>query len=311
MSLHKNSADRPPVDTPRPSETVNTTYKRRLYPSLPITDRYEFCLPVGSAREKRPPAPEFHPKCLLEDTESEVPPPSSDAMMRAQIHILEEQKKELLIINEKWAKEYRTMEQYYKEKVQALRAAQLQEEETCEEGEKRLTLYKKVKFKTVNDKENAQTAEGGATSDLLRAEREATELRLQNGTLTRRGQHQHEEIKRLNKALEEALQPLSASGETLHDVWKHQAEVYKEDFVRERRDREKLKDKYLELEKKFRKAHNELSVLRSQVSWTRQQQPSPLHCACTHRAKSPNLEDGQITQKHMLLQRRYTLNSKH
>lgn len=33
----------------------------------------------------------------------------------------------------------------------------------------------------------------------------------------------------------------------------------------ERKDREKLKGKYLELESKFKKARNELAVLRSQV----------------------------------------------
>lgn len=44
-----------------------------------------------------------------------------------------------------------------------------------------------------------------------------------------------------------------------------QAEIYKEDFLTERKDREKLKEKYLELENRFRKARNELHVLRSQV----------------------------------------------
>lgn len=43
--------------------------------------------------------------------------------------------------------------------VQALRAAQLGEEETCEEGEKPVNLYKKIKFKTVKDKENTRVNE--------------------------------------------------------------------------------------------------------------------------------------------------------
>ena len=98
---------------------------------------------------------------------------------------------------------------------------------------------------------------------MLTAEKEAQELRLQNSTLTRRGQHQREEIQRLNKvrllllqtqtvlhvrhtsvleghnssndvlvqALEEALQtsqPLGGSSETLQDIWKHQVSFHQQ-----------------------------------------------------------------------------------
>lgn len=44
-----------------------------------------------------------------------------------------------------------------------------------------------------------------------------------------------------------------------------QAEVYREDFLKERSDREKLHGRYLELEKKYRKACRELRALRPQV----------------------------------------------
>lgn len=47
-----------------------------------------------------------------------------------------------------------------------------------------------------------------------------------------------------------------------------QAEVYKEDFLKERKDRVKLKEKYLEQEKKFQKVHSELHVLKSKVQLT-------------------------------------------
>lgn len=98
------------------------------------------------------------------------------------------------------------------------------------------------------------------TEELQKAKKEAKDLREQNKTLNRRGQHQQEEIRRLNevshdlsswshfinnplsdsrcfecllkfyfymstKALEEALQtaqPLDVSSETLRDIWKHQ-----------------------------------------------------------------------------------------
>lgn len=102
-----------------------------------------------------------------------------------------------------------------------------------------------------------------------------------------------------------------------------QAEVYKEDFLKERRDREKLKEQYLELEKKFKKVHSGLRVLKPQVQhtmwlscayfslWshtlnterrrkdlnmasvfsqsTRSRPPQPVaECTCTNQAKCPD-----------------------
>ncbi|XP_076577701.1 TNFAIP3-interacting protein 1-like [Chaetodon auriga] len=285
MSLHENTADRPPVERAQAAEAVTTDRKHacRLYPSLPNIDRYEICVPIRSVREKLHMAALHHPDSLHGDDQSEVG--SADVRMKDQILILEGQRQELLSINEKWAKEYRTMKQYYKEQLQQLKAL-LQhehshfEEEACEEGGKSITSCKRVK-----DKESTSTGDVDISSELLKAEREAKELRAQNSALTRRWQHQREEIKRLNKALVEALQatqPLDKSSETLQDVWKHQAEVYKEDFLKERRDREALKDKYLELEKKFRRVYSELRVLKPQV--TKPPQPV-LECTCTHRTK--------------------------
>lgn len=48
-----------------------------------------------------------------------------------------------------------------------------------------------------------QTGDGDVSSELFKAEKEAKELRAQNSTLTRRGQHQREEIRRLNKVSHE------------------------------------------------------------------------------------------------------------
>ncbi|KAM4534157.1 TNFAIP3-interacting protein 3-like [Odontesthes bonariensis] len=300
MSLHKSSMDRPPTRTP---QSADIRQSHRLYPSLPNINRYEFCLPVGSSGEKLQTAAEFRPH-LLEDTQSEE---VCDINMKAQILVMEEQKKELLSINKKWAKEYRTMSQYYKEEIRVLKALQHHdpsEEETSDEGEKLNTSREQLKVKT-----DTPTREGEVTSELLTAERETKELRLKNSTLTRRGQHQREEIQRLNKALEEALltsQPLGGSSETLQDIWKHQADVYKEDFLRERKDREMLKDKYLELEKRFKKVRDELRVVKSQVTWTQ-----PEHrCSCTNRAKCPNWEVRSVNQQHNQLQRCYNTDGK-
>ncbi len=45
----------------------------------------------------------------------------------------------------------------------------------------------------------SQTGGGDISSELLKAEKEAKELRAQNSTLDQKVRHQHEEIKRLNK----------------------------------------------------------------------------------------------------------------
>ncbi|XP_061569449.1 TNFAIP3-interacting protein 1-like [Cololabis saira] len=275
--------DRPPV---KKLEFRDASQTHRFRPSQAHTDRYEVCLPVGSAADQRLTAAEFHPDVLRENTQLEEFSQSSDVSLKTQILMMEEQRKELLSINKKWAKEYRTMVQYYKEKVQLLKALEQHdqsEEETSDEQQKDVTLCKKLRVKT----DTWTGGEGEVNGEFPTAEREAKALRLQNSSLTRRGQHQHEEIQRLNKALEEALlptQPHGTNSETLQHIWKHQADVYKEDFLKERKDREKLHERYLELEKRFRKVHNELRVLKSEVTWNQPVQ----RCSCTNQAKGPN-----------------------
>ncbi|XP_054622395.1 TNFAIP3-interacting protein 1-like [Dunckerocampus dactyliophorus] len=198
---------------------------------------------------------------------------NTDTSMQAKIFILERQRQELLTINERWAKEYRTMVAHYQQKLLSLQTS-LQDgnnvgTKTCE---------------AVKEKENSQATNSDVHAELLNAVTKANELQMQNSALTRRGQHQREEIHRLNKALEERLQPArpfeDSNGPPL-DVWKHQAEVFKEDFLKERGDREKLQHKYVELEKKLTKAHDELHHLKSQATWTRLLRPV-VDCACKH-----------------------------
>ncbi|XP_037312007.2 TNFAIP3-interacting protein 1-like [Pungitius pungitius] len=240
---------------------------QRLYPSLPGSDRFTVCVAGEKLHAAAVKPPDRIPQ-------SQASTAGIDVQVKAQMLLLEEQKQELLSINTKWAKEYRTMARYYKERVRHLNELLQRghsEELMCGEGGN-------------NHKEN--------TEDKLL--KEAEELRAQNSTLTRKGQRQQDEIRRLNKALEEALkttQPLSVSSETLQDVWKHQADVYKEDFLKERSDREKLMEKHLKQEKKFRKVRSELCVLKSQLTWTPSPQPalssssssSPGHAACPQR----------------------------
>ncbi|XP_034427667.1 TNFAIP3-interacting protein 1-like isoform X1 [Hippoglossus hippoglossus] len=294
MPLQENTTmDKPSMDR----------LTHRLYPSLPNVDSYDRC--VG---EKLPAAAELRPERLQENKQSDTCGADGDHRLKAQMLILVEQRKELISINDKWAKEYQTMVRFYREKVRQLKASLQQnhshvEEGLCEEGEKHITLCKKPKLKTPDNKDDKQTCDDAdVNSELMKVEKEAWELRGQNSTLTRRGQHQSEEIKRLNKALEEAFltsPPLVGSSETLQDLWKHQAEVYREDFLTERKDREKLKEKYLELENRFKNVRSELRVLKSQATWT----PTPhpvLERVGSNRVKLPNQP---LNQQYLQVQR--------
>ncbi|XP_026216790.1 TNFAIP3-interacting protein 1-like [Anabas testudineus] len=304
-NMNENMTDRPQATATVPADSIK---KYRLYPSLPNVDRYDAYIPKCEVEQKLQTAVEFRPDALLENAQSEVTAASCDVKMKAQMLILEEQRQELLSINEKWAREYRTMVQYYKEKVRELKSLIQHnhsdfEDEILEEGDIHVAFHKKLQFN--KDEERRRTRDGDNSSQLLKAKEEAKELRVQNNTLTRRGQYQHEEIKRLNKALEDALrtpQPLDCS-ETLQDLWKHQAEVYKEDFLKERKDREKLKEKYLDLKKKFIKVHNECCAFKSQAQ--------PVHeCSCTNRAKCSNWEVRPVNQHHTQLHRHCAVDNK-
>ncbi|KAJ0059755.1 hypothetical protein NL108_011259 [Boleophthalmus pectinirostris] len=265
----------------------------RLYPSLPTTSRLEACVLNRSAPSNNMNSTFTHdPDNVVENTQNE----ERAVQMKEQIRVLEMQKQELLSINERWAKEYRTMVQYYKDKLRNLKASLPLEKRPDQSAD----VHPHVcKLNVVKDR----TAATGSGDGLLKAQSEARQLQEQNRALARRGQHQNAEITRLNKALEEVLVTRSSqevSTETLQELWKHQADIYKEDFLTERKDREALKHKYLELEKKYKKVRNELYVIKSQVTWTPTPQPQ-YECTCTQ----PGPEEKKQSTSNKL-QRRYT-----
>ncbi|XP_028290550.1 TNFAIP3-interacting protein 3-like isoform X2 [Gouania willdenowi] len=251
MDLHGNQTNQSGCNKPIHEDLKPIA---RLYPSLPNEHGSDTCL----AGAERDPGAELHPVTVQEDNKLKNSSCCAGFSLKAQVVFLKEQRKQLLSINEKWAKEYRTMVHYYKKKIsQTLKPDQFMES----------------KAKISTDETNLKTEGEDCDADLLKIQTEAKQLRLQNRTLTHRGQHQREEIDRLNKALAAALQtaqPVMMSSEIHPDIWKHQAEVYKEDFLRERKDRENLKQKYFELERRFSKTCKELHIFKSQMNNTQQ-----------------------------------------
>ncbi|XP_077592609.1 uncharacterized protein LOC144209924 [Stigmatopora nigra] len=111
----------------------------------------------------------------------------------------------------------------------------------------------------------------------------------QNKLLTLQASLKHQEnaeesklkCKHLPQALEERIHPriLEERETTPHDLWRHQAEVFKEDFAKERRDRELLQHKYEELRQKLTFTSDELHHLKSKATWTRILHPV-IECTC-------------------------------
>ncbi|XP_007260138.1 TNFAIP3-interacting protein 1 [Astyanax mexicanus] len=154
---------------------------------------------------------------------------------------LEKKNQELLDINKKWAERYRTLRQHVK-------SYELRKEE-----------------KEKDTKQTGQEAELRAR--LQDADREIAWLRMHCDTLTRGGQQLNEEIMRLNTVLQKSLAVQHKRNQREENVWKHQAQVYKEDFFKERKDREMLMAKYTDLEEKFKKVHDELRAYKLQARW--------------------------------------------
>lgn len=192
----------------------------------------------------------------------------------SQIVFLEKQRKELLYINSKWAEQYQAMTQYYKDKITELKmplishGQVLEERSEDEEHESKINSVLPQTKENTNTQIDTQGPNRDISTKLQRAEREAERLRVQYTTLARRGHQQREEIRRLNEVLKGELKTTGldeVTNGTQEEVWRHQAQVYKEDFLKERRDREKLKQKHTDLEKKFRNVWTELNTLKSQV----------------------------------------------
>ncbi|RXM31151.1 Annexin A5 [Acipenser ruthenus] len=144
---------------------------------------------------------------------------------------------------------------------------------------------------------------------LQEVKRQNRGLKEQNASLTRKKEHQECEIGRLNKALSEALKASirNAGREemvTQIEVLQQQVQIYEEDFKKERCDRERLNEKYEELQ-------SELNVLKSQAKEFSQPAasphfPPPRCCsqwvASPHRAKvyglSPHYTDTRSPRIH-------------
>lgn len=205
--------------------------------------------------------------------------------LEQKIRSLEKQRKELLEVNQQWDQQFRSMKELYERKVAELKT--------------KLDAAEKV-LGTLEKERQPSLRESGARSDQtwekLREEKEKESLneelhelkkenkllKEKNALANQKKQCYEYEIKRLNKALQDALKLESSSSpedclgkcemecshkemKTEMEVLKQQVQIYEEDFKKERSDRERLNQEKVELQKINQTSQSQLNKLNSQI----------------------------------------------
>ncbi|XP_023693455.2 uncharacterized protein [Paramormyrops kingsleyae] len=182
------------------------------------------------------------------------------------IGILEKQRQELLDINKKWDEYCQYLKRHYMQKIDVLRGRLA----TWELDHREVRAGRPPVDKPQN-RNFEQIAE------LRETEKQVQRLTEQIATLTTRGQQQTSEIRRLNQVLMESQEAVAVREKEVREeleVLRWQADTYKADFNLERKDREKLKERNIELEMRLAKLCRELQSLRSQSN--AQQHATPI-----------------------------------
>ncbi|XP_006756750.1 PREDICTED: TNFAIP3-interacting protein 3 [Myotis davidii] len=186
---------------------------------------------------------------------------SSTNPLERKIRCLEKQRKELLEVNRQWDQQFRSMKELY--------AGKLAELQTKLEATERLLSGLEKEKQTLSE-------------ELLALKKENKLLKENNAAMSRRREHYECEIKRLNKALQEALKvecsplpedrlggPVMGCGHedmrTEMEVLKQQVQIYEEDFRRERSDRERLNREKEQLQQMNRTSQSQLNQLKSEM----------------------------------------------
>ncbi|XP_065733349.1 LOW QUALITY PROTEIN: TNFAIP3-interacting protein 3 [Phocoena phocoena] len=233
--------------------------------------------------------------------------------LEQKIRCLEKQRKELLEVNQQWDQQFRSMKKLYERKVTELKTKLDAAESFLGTLEKELQQSQREsdlqQREEVGGARGATSLPPGARGDLksggvmavglarlylLKKEKESLneelhELKRENKLLkekialaSQKKQHFECEIKRLNKALQDALKmECSSSPEdclrksemecsheemrTEMEVLKQQVQIYEEDFKKERSDRERLNQEKEELQQINQTSQTQLNRLNSQI----------------------------------------------
>ncbi|XP_057562362.1 TNFAIP3-interacting protein 3 [Hippopotamus amphibius kiboko] len=206
--------------------------------------------------------------------------------LEQKIRCLEKQRKELLDVNQQWDLQFRSMKELYERKVAELK--------TKLDAAERFpsTLEKEpLQSQSESEQQRDQTRERlrrqekekeSLNEELHELKKENKLLKEKNALANQKKQHYECEIKRLNKALQDALKvecssppedclgksEMECSHEEMRtemEVLKQQVQIYEEDFKKERSDRERLNQEKEELQKINQTSQSQLNRLNSQI----------------------------------------------
>ncbi|XP_004686545.1 PREDICTED: TNFAIP3-interacting protein 3 [Condylura cristata] len=206
--------------------------------------------------------------------------------LEQKIRCLEKQKKELLDVNHQWDQQFRSMKELLERKVAELKtkldAAErfLSTAEKQQQQEKRASdRQRELALGLLHRKEKEKESLSGEIQEL----KKENKLWKEKFALANKKKDQYEcEIKRLNKALQDALKiesppfPKHCLGKSEKDcnheelrtemeVLKQQVQIYEEDFKKERSDRERLNQEKEELQQINQTSRSQLSRLNSKI----------------------------------------------
>ncbi|XP_071070998.1 TNFAIP3-interacting protein 3 isoform X2 [Dasypus novemcinctus] len=203
--------------------------------------------------------------------------------LERKIRCLEKQRKELLEVNQQWDHQFRSMKELYERKVAELKTK-------LDTSERFLSMLEKERHQCQRESERQRDLppeprrreEENLNEELHELKKENKLLKEKNALANKKKEHYECEIKRLNKALQDALKiecpsfsedclgksEMKCNCEEMRtqmEVLKHQVQIYEEDFKKERSDRERLNQEKEELQKINETSQSQLNRLNSQI----------------------------------------------
>ncbi|KAL0594338.1 TNFAIP3-interacting protein 3, partial [Plecturocebus cupreus] len=213
--------------------------------------------------------------------------------LEQKIKCLEKQRKELLEVNQQWDQQFRSMKELYERKVAELQtklgaaekflsAREKERQQRRREDDRQRDRGRERTTDRSRDRRQREEKEKERLNEELHELKKENKLLKENNALANKEKEHYEcEIKRLNKALQDALNIKCSFSEdclrksrvefcheemiTEMEVLKQQVQIYEEDFKKERSDRERLNQEKEELQQINETSQSQLNRLNSQI----------------------------------------------
>ncbi|KAM6220336.1 TNFAIP3-interacting protein 3 [Rhynchocyon petersi] len=203
--------------------------------------------------------------------------------LEQKIKCLEKQRKELLEVNQQWDHQFRSMKELYERKVAELKSKLAASERLLGHLEQEHRQCQRQRDLTRDQLRREEKEKESLNEELHELKKENKLLKEKNVLANKKKEYYECEIKRLNKALQDALtikcssfsdncslgkSDIKCSHEEMRtqmEVLKHQVQIYEEDFKKERSDRERLNQEKEELQQINQASQSQLNRLNAQI----------------------------------------------